>query len=285
MSPLPQPSPATYNKCSAWMLSLNAFPSPRCNQDPLRGGTEVSLFCIPRSASRRPINRRCRRHSSPRRAGSRTTRPRQNFTLALRNQMRDVGVTKDMASLALNPAHLSSANLVSTANRERLADRGDLRHELCTSAGDFGDMDDAAIMLELKAGNMAGFDFLLNKYRKPIINFMYRMTRNQAVAEELAQEVFPARLPLTRDLPRGGTLQHLALPHRHQSRRESRARHPPRAFRLHRLPRRSRFGNGHHARRSRTARRGSKARCSATNAWPPSATSSWPCRSASAWPC
>ena len=34
------------------------------------------------------------------------------------------------------------------------------------------------------------FDVLLNKYRKPIIHFMFRMVRNQAVAEELAQEVF-----------------------------------------------------------------------------------------------
>ena len=41
-----------------------------------------------------------------------------------------------------------------------------------------------------RAGNMAGFDFLIQKYRKPIIHFMYRMVHNQAVAEELAQEVF-----------------------------------------------------------------------------------------------
>ena len=51
-------------------------------------------------------------------------------------------------------------------------------------------MDDSAIMLELRTGNMAGFDFLIQKYRKPIIHFMYRMVHNQAVAEELAQEVF-----------------------------------------------------------------------------------------------
>ncbi|RXH57187.1 RNA polymerase sigma factor [Granulicella sibirica] len=56
--------------------------------------------------------------------------------------------------------------------------------------GDFATMEDSAIMLELSAGNMAGFDYLIRKYRKPIINFMYRMTHNQAVAEELAQEVF-----------------------------------------------------------------------------------------------
>jgi RNA polymerase sigma-70 factor (ECF subfamily) len=55
---------------------------------------------------------------------------------------------------------------------------------------DFAHLDDAAIMLELRAGNMAGFDFLIQKYRKPIIHFMYRMVHNQAIAEELAQEVF-----------------------------------------------------------------------------------------------
>jgi RNA polymerase sigma-70 factor (ECF subfamily) len=37
---------------------------------------------------------------------------------------------------------------------------------------------------------MAGFEFLIQKYRKPIIHFMYRMVHNQAIAEELAQEVF-----------------------------------------------------------------------------------------------
>ena len=62
--------------------------------------------------------------------------------------------------------------------------------ELHHAAGEFGQMDDATIMLELSSGNMAGFDFLIQKYRKPIIHFMYRMVHNQAVAEELAQEVF-----------------------------------------------------------------------------------------------
>ena len=93
------------------------------------------------------------------------------------------GVTEDMSSLALNPTRLSASDL------ERLAQTAEPQSGLHPN-GDFGAMDDAAIMLELKAGNMSGFDFLLNKYRKPIINFMYRMTRNQAVAEELAQEVF-----------------------------------------------------------------------------------------------
>jgi RNA polymerase sigma-70 factor, ECF subfamily len=84
------------------------------------------------------------------------------------------GVTDDMASLALNPVLLQN---LEEAEKLHLQ-------------GDFGQMDDAAIMLELRAGNMAGFDFLIQKYRKPIIHFMYRMVRNQAIAEELAQEVF-----------------------------------------------------------------------------------------------
>ena len=84
------------------------------------------------------------------------------------------GVMEDMATLAINPRLLENLQAA----------------ESHTKAGDFGQMDDAAIMLQLRSGNMAGFDFLIQKYRKPIIHFMYRMVHNQAVAEELAQEVF-----------------------------------------------------------------------------------------------
>lgn len=49
---------------------------------------------------------------------------------------------------------------------------------------------DAALMLRLKAGDLSCFDLLLQKYRRPMMHFMFRMVHNQAVAEELAQEVF-----------------------------------------------------------------------------------------------
>ncbi|MGB7264844.1 MAG: sigma factor, partial [Terracidiphilus sp.] len=55
---------------------------------------------------------------------------------------------------------------------------------------DWRSMTDAEIMLRVRDGDDAGYDILIEKYRKPIINFMYRMVHNQAVAEELAQEVF-----------------------------------------------------------------------------------------------
>ena len=98
-------------------------------------------------------------------------------------------VSGHMGSLALNPAENHVGNpsgSLRAAELDRRAEGAPALH----LTGNFGDMDDAGIMLELKAGNMAAFDILINKYRKPIINFMYRMTRNQAVAEELAQEVF-----------------------------------------------------------------------------------------------
>jgi RNA polymerase sigma-70 factor, ECF subfamily len=49
---------------------------------------------------------------------------------------------------------------------------------------------DAAVMLRVKAGDQPAFDYLVRKYRRPLVSFMYRMARNTAVAEDLAQEVF-----------------------------------------------------------------------------------------------
>jgi len=51
-------------------------------------------------------------------------------------------------------------------------------------------LSDAEVMLRVAAGDDAAFDYLVEKYRRPMISFMFRMTHNQAVAEELAQEVF-----------------------------------------------------------------------------------------------
>jgi RNA polymerase sigma-70 factor (ECF subfamily) len=45
-------------------------------------------------------------------------------------------------------------------------------------------------MLDVKAGDEASFDLLLKKYRTPLVNFLYRMVRDSATAEDLAQEVF-----------------------------------------------------------------------------------------------
>lgn len=49
---------------------------------------------------------------------------------------------------------------------------------------------DADVMLRAKAGDEGAFNYLVEKFRRPMVGFMYRMTHNAAIAEELAQEVF-----------------------------------------------------------------------------------------------
>ncbi len=49
---------------------------------------------------------------------------------------------------------------------------------------------DAALMLAFQKGDNTAFDQILNKYSRPIVNFLYRIVNNRAEAEELAQEVF-----------------------------------------------------------------------------------------------
>jgi RNA polymerase sigma-70 factor, ECF subfamily len=85
------------------------------------------------------------------------------------------GVTEGMGSLAI------------TQNGYQGAQQGAAVH---TSGVDWSQLSDAEIMLRVKEGDDAGFSILIEKYRKQIVHFMFRMARNQAVAEELAQEVF-----------------------------------------------------------------------------------------------
>jgi RNA polymerase sigma-70 factor (ECF subfamily) len=49
---------------------------------------------------------------------------------------------------------------------------------------------DAQLMLQVRAGDAQSFELLLARHRRPVIRYLTRMTGNQAVAEELAQEVF-----------------------------------------------------------------------------------------------
>jgi RNA polymerase sigma-70 factor (ECF subfamily) len=49
---------------------------------------------------------------------------------------------------------------------------------------------DADVMLRVKTGDEPAFEYLVQKYRRAMVSFMYRMTHNSAAAEDLAQEVF-----------------------------------------------------------------------------------------------
>jgi RNA polymerase sigma-70 factor (ECF subfamily) len=45
-------------------------------------------------------------------------------------------------------------------------------------------------MLGVRAGDDTSFELLLQRYRTPLVSFLYRMVRDSAQAEDLAQEVF-----------------------------------------------------------------------------------------------
>ncbi|HYK36578.1 RNA polymerase sigma factor [Alloacidobacterium sp.] len=88
-------------------------------------------------------------------------------------------VRKSMATIALDrvlDGPLLKGTRKQAVTRERVAD--------------WSALTDAEIMLRVSEGDDQGFNYLIEKYRKPIIHFMFRMVHNQAVAEELAQEVF-----------------------------------------------------------------------------------------------
>ena len=91
------------------------------------------------------------------------------------------GVPEDMATLVLDKSALGAGP----------APRLDTRPN--PEAGGNAALDpasDAAVMLRLAAGDESAFNFLVGKYHRAMIHFLFRMVHNQAVAEELAQEVF-----------------------------------------------------------------------------------------------
>ena len=54
----------------------------------------------------------------------------------------------------------------------------------------YDSLTDAEVMIRVGTDDDAAYEYLVHKFHRPMIAFMYRMCRNQALAEELAQEVF-----------------------------------------------------------------------------------------------
>lgn len=91
------------------------------------------------------------------------------------------GVSESMATMVLDGPVLGAGSAL----------RPGTAPEPC--AGEKAGLDpasDAAIMLRAAAGDEASFNYLAGRYHRPMIQFLFRMVGNQAVAEELAQEVF-----------------------------------------------------------------------------------------------
>jgi RNA polymerase sigma-70 factor, ECF subfamily len=112
----------------------------------------------------------------------------------------------------VSPSSAGTSKVPSEAQKEQLSARGGVLSSVSTAAIDRGVLmaaaassaknrlqpaladgasyTDAQIMLRVKAGDQSAFDYLVQKYRRPLVSFMYRMARNTAAAEDLAQEVF-----------------------------------------------------------------------------------------------
>jgi RNA polymerase sigma-70 factor, ECF subfamily len=88
------------------------------------------------------------------------------------------GVPEDMATLVLDNPALGQGTPRNPAETQK-----PINYAMDESS-------DAAVMLRVAAGDEAGFNYLVGKYHRAMISFLFRMVHNQAVAEELAQEVF-----------------------------------------------------------------------------------------------
>jgi RNA polymerase sigma-70 factor, ECF subfamily len=87
------------------------------------------------------------------------------------------GVPTDMSSVAIGGAFPCSDSV--GGQQLRFSDPRPL-------AG----IDEAQVMLRVRDGDDDAFNYLVERYHRPMISFMYRMVHNAAIAEELAQEVF-----------------------------------------------------------------------------------------------
>ncbi len=92
----------------------------------------------------------------------------------------DTGVPEDMATLVLDRPGLGAGQ----------AARPDPQISLAVPNYGADESSDAAVMLRVAAGDEAGYNYLVGKHYRAMIHFLFRMVHNQAVAEELAQEVF-----------------------------------------------------------------------------------------------
>jgi RNA polymerase sigma-70 factor (ECF subfamily) len=91
------------------------------------------------------------------------------------------GVPEDMATMVLDSPALGAGSALKPNPASELGPH---------PRGEVDPASDAAVMLRVAEGDEGSFNFLVGKYHRPMIHFLYRMVHNQAVAEELAQEVF-----------------------------------------------------------------------------------------------
>jgi RNA polymerase sigma-70 factor (ECF subfamily) len=94
------------------------------------------------------------------------------------------GVSTDVSSVAIDGGVLDR-RLVNYAEPQSAP--APIANSMLNADAAVSDVD---VMLQVKTGDESAFAYLVQKYRRPMVGFMYRLCHNSATAEELAQEVF-----------------------------------------------------------------------------------------------
>ncbi len=109
------------------------------------------------------------------------------------------GVSTDVSSVAIDRGLLDrgvpNRGLLNFAGTPSPSAPGTMAKSVVNADDNADDSSDHAVsdvdvMLRVKTGDESAFSYLVQKYRRPMVGFMYRMCHNPSTAEELAQEVF-----------------------------------------------------------------------------------------------
>jgi RNA polymerase sigma-70 factor (ECF subfamily) len=95
------------------------------------------------------------------------------------------GVSIDVSSVAIDRGLLNFAGAPSSSAPDATA-----KSAVNSNVSSDGTVSDVDVMLRVKIGDESAFAYLVQKYRRPMVGFMYRLCHNPSTAEELAQEVF-----------------------------------------------------------------------------------------------
>jgi RNA polymerase sigma-70 factor (ECF subfamily) len=95
------------------------------------------------------------------------------------------GVSTNVSSVAIDRG-MVDRGLLNLAGTPRSAPVAIADSIVSTDAA----VSDVDAMLRVKTGDESAFAYLVQKYRRPMVGFMYRLCHNPSTAEELAQEVF-----------------------------------------------------------------------------------------------
>ena len=147
-----------------WISGLFGLRSLEFAAEGVAGVSQPPVAAMSRATDDDPGKARSSRGAKP--ANSAKPEPESED---FEQQSEQDGVPEDMATLVLDNPALGHGAVLDPTQTHRPSYAMD-------------ESSDAAVMLRVAAGDEAGFNYLAGKYHRAMINFLYRMVHNQAVA-------------------------------------------------------------------------------------------------------